>query len=200
MNISQKPVVLLMLIITLCLNACSGITKSDKPATTTWWLTPYSGVAQVEPSESVSHVSLNVVVVPGLDTDQILTLSNGSELKPYAGAQWADNLPELATSLVARTLDASDRFDVLSGRARSGSRNCKLNLEVQKFFAELNSSGQTRSVKVAIDGRYQCDSANPVRFHSDASISVNDERMNAIVAAFQRAMDSVMKDMLSQLP
>jgi ABC-type uncharacterized transport system auxiliary subunit len=200
MNISQKLVVLFSFAITLCLNACGGITKSDKPATITWWLTPYTGMAQVASADLVSPVSVNVNVVPGLDTDQILTLSDSSELKPYAGARWADHLPELATSLVSRTVDASGRFEVVSDNARAGSGKCDLNLELRKFFAKLDSSGQTTSVQVAIDGRFQCDSDEPVHFQSDASIRVNDERMQVIVAAFQRAMDNTMKDMLASLP
>ena len=200
MNISKKPVVFCLLLITLCVNACGGLTRSDKPATKTWWLIPYTGMAQVASPDQVTPLSLTVSVVPGLDTDQVLTLTDNSELKPYSGARWVDNLPELVTSLVSRTLEASGRFEVISTRSRAGSENCNLQLELRKFFSQLSSSGQTSRVQVAIDGRFQCKSGAPVRIKSDVSIPVNDNRMNVIVAAFQQAMDTAMKEMLKKLP
>jgi ABC-type uncharacterized transport system auxiliary subunit len=50
-----------------------------------------------------------------------------------------------------------------------------------------------------VDGQYQCESAKPVAIQMSASVPVNDDRVSVIVAAFQRAMDSVMKDMLVQI-
>ena len=154
-NISKKLLVFYLFLIITGLSACSGLTKSDKPAVTSWWLTPYTGTPQVAPLGSVSSVSVSVIVVPGLDTDRILTLSQDSEFKPYSAARWVDNLPELTTSLVSRTLEASGRFEIAFGQPRSGSGNCDLQLEVRKFFAQLDSSGQTSSIQTAIDGRYQ---------------------------------------------
>jgi ABC-type uncharacterized transport system auxiliary subunit len=144
-------------------------------------------------------VAISITVVPGLDTDRILTLSDDAELNQFAAARWADNLPELVTSLVSRTLEASGRFDIVSGRAGGGSESCELRLELQEFFARLSSSGQTTGVQVAIEGRFQCESDEPVPLKLNASIPVHDERMSVIVAAFQQAMNSVMKDMIEQL-
>jgi cholesterol transport system auxiliary component len=189
-----------LLILALSISACSGMTRSDKPATKTWWLEPYVGLNQENPSESVVLLATSVAAVPGLDTDRILTLSNEAELNKFAGARWTDNLPELVTSLVNRTLEASGRFEVVPDRAGGASEDCDLQLELREFFARLNSSGQTSGVRVAIKGRYQCESAEPVSLHLIASIPVHDNRMNAIIAAFQQAVDSVMKKLLEKLP
>jgi cholesterol transport system auxiliary component len=134
-----------------------------------------------------------------LDTDRILTLSDDAELNQFAAARWADNLPELVTSLVSRTLEASGRFEIVSGRAGGGSESCELRLELEEFFARLSPSGQTTGVQVAIEGRFQCESAEPALLKLNTSIPVHDDRMSVIVAAFQQAMNSVMKDLLEQL-
>lgn len=199
MKISRNIVVFSLLILTLSVSACSGLTSSDQPATKTWWLKPYASMNQEKPSDPALLLATSVTVIPGLDTDRILTLSDNAELNQFAAARWADNLPELLTSLVNRTLEASGRFEVVSGRGGGASEDCDLQLELREFFAELNSSGQTTGVRVAIDGRYQCDSADPTDLHLNASIPVHDDRMNVIVAAFQQALDSVMKDALGQL-
>ena len=199
MNTTNKLIVFCLLILALSVSACGGMTHSDKPATNTWWLEPYTGMTQETPSESAPLVAISITVVPGLDTDRILTLSDDAELNQFAAARWADNLPELVTSLVGRTLEASGRFEIVSGRAGGSSEKCELRLKLQEFFALLSPSSQTTDVQVAIDGRFQCESDEPVPLKLNASIPVHDDRMSVIVAAFQRAMDSAMKDMIEQL-
>ena len=199
MNTTNKSVVFCLLILALSVSACGGLNHSDKPATNTWWLEPYTGMTQETPSDPAPLVAISITVVPGLDTDRILTLSDDAVLNQFAAARWADNLPELVTSLVGRTLEASGRFDIVSGRAGGSSENCELRLELQEFFARLSPSGQTTGVQVAIEGRFQCESDEPVPLKLNASIPVNDERMSVIVAAFQQAMNSVMRDLLKQL-
>ncbi len=188
-----------LLLVALVVTACGGLTRSDKPAISSWWLKPYEIGTQAPAPEPVTRVAVSVRVAPGLDTDWILTLSSEAKLSHYTGARWVDNLPELVASLTSRTLGASGRFDVVSRRAGGGREDCELQLEVQEFFASIEASGQTTGVRVAISGQYQCESAEPVPVQLNASIPVNDKRMNSIVAAFQQATDRVMKDLLDEL-
>jgi len=185
------------LISVMFISACSGLNRSDKPALTTWWLEPYKSNATVPSTEPPVSVSVSVTVIPGLDTQQILTLSENAEMNKFAAARWADSLPELTASLVARSLESSGRFEVLSG---SGNTNaCDLELEVREFYARLDSSGQTRGVRVAIHGRYLCTGSEPVMIHLNALTPVHDDRMTVIVAAFQQAVDDVMKNLLEAI-
>ena len=105
----------------------------------------------------------------------------------------------MVTSLIGRTLEASGRFEIVSNRAGGGSEDCDLKLELREFYARLNATGQTIGGQVAIDGRYQCESDEPVSLKLNTSIPVHDDRMSVIVAAFQQAMDSAMRDLLKQL-
>ena len=199
MNTTNKFVVFCLLILALSVSACGGMTRSDKPATSTWWLEPYTGMTQETPSVPAPLVAISVTVIPGLDTDRILTLSDDAELNQFASARWADNLPEMFTSLVGRTLETSGRFEIVSGRVGGGSENCDLQLELQEFFAGLSPSGQTTGVQVSIKGRFQCESREPIPLKLNASVPVHGDRMSEIVAAFQQAMNSVMKDLFGQL-
>jgi cholesterol transport system auxiliary component len=199
MNITRSYVVCSLLMLMLFVSACSGLTRSDKPATKTWWLKPYAATAQTLTTDQVLLVAVSVAVVPGLDTDRILTLSNTAELNQYAGARWADNLPELLASLVSRTLEASGRFEVVSDRAGASSEDCGLQLESREFFAQLSPSGQTTGVRVAIDGHYQCESGETVPISANVSILVHGDRMSEIVVAFQQALDQAMQKILKQM-
>lgn len=189
---------LVLCLASACLGACGSLTESDKPAVTNWWLVPYAGVAQA--TDSASPVIVSISVVPGLDTDRILALSAESELKPYAGARWADSLPELTESLVGRTLEASGRFEPVSGRAGGSIRPCDLHLEIREFYTTLKSGGETGGVRVAMSGRYQCESGQSLPIKLQSSVPVHDNRMRVIVASFQRAMDEAMQDLLQKLP
>jgi cholesterol transport system auxiliary component len=199
MNISKNPFFYYLLTLVFFLTACSGLTHSDKPATKTWWLKPYAGLTKARPPDPLLKIAVSVVAVPGLDTDRVLTLSDNAELNYFATARWADNLPELVTSLVDRTLVASGRFELVSEHTGGGPADCDLNLEVQEFFARLAPPGQATGVQVAIDGRYQCELGAPVFIGLHATIPVNDDRMSVIVAAFQQALDGVLTEMLELL-
>jgi len=198
MNTTRK-LLLSGLLLPLLVSACSGLTRSDKPATKTWWLKPLTGISQESALASVPKVDLSVGVVPGLDSDRILTLSSDAELNNYGAARWADNLPELMASLIGRTLQATGSFSVVSGSAVGAHQDCDLALEVREFFAEIGSAGQSFAVKVALDGQYLCGSATPVAIHVRASVPIQAERMSSIVAAFQQGLDMAMRDLLEQL-
>ena len=189
---------LVLCLASVCLGACGSLTESDKPAVTNWWLIPYAGAAQA--TDSASPVIVSISAVPGLDTDRILALSAEVELKPYSGARWVDSLPELMESLVGRTLEASGRFEPVSGRAGGSIRPCDLHLEIREFYATLKTGGETGDVRVAMSGRYRCGSGQSLPIQLQRSVPVHDNRMRAIVAAFQRAMDEAMQGLLRKLP
>jgi len=199
MNRSNIPAVFYLLAIAGFLTACGSLNQSDRPAVTSWWLEPYIDSPQVMVSAPLRSVALTVTAVPGLDSDQILTLSDAAVIKPYAGARWVEHLPELMTSLLGRSLEASGRFEMLPDRAGQGTERCDLQLELRKFFADLNSDGRTTGVRIAINGHFQCESAAPVVVQSSVTMPVADERMTVIVAAFQQALDRVTQNILEQL-
>lgn len=194
MNISRIFVILCLSIVMLFTGACSGLTQSDKPAISKWWLEPYVTTSELVPADPPVSVALSVSVVPGLDTDRILTLSGNAELGQYASSRWVDSLPELLASLLERSLQATGQFVIVSESAASRPGNCLLELEFREFFADLGPGGTTTGVRIATHGRFQCGSAAAVVIQSNVSNPVADERMNVIVAAFQESMDQVTQD------
>ena len=199
MKFSSRYLVVHLLLIASVLGACSGLNRSDEPANKTWWLQPYTGMVQMAFPTAVLPVAVDVTVVPGLDTNRILTLADNAQLNHYAAARWVDNTPELLTSLTSRTLLATGRFQVEPGRSMRRAEGCRLQLEVKEFFATITASGQTTSVQVAADGKYLCGPGSPIAITLGAAVPVADESMTGIVAAFQQALDEVMEDLLNQL-
>jgi len=190
----------LRLIGVLLLTACGGLTRSDKPVMHTWMLMPLEQSVQTSPSERLTSVAVSVVVVPGLDTDRILTLSKEAELNYFAGARWADHIPEMLESLTERTLQASGNFDVISSQVGGGHEDCDLRLEVQEFYAFSGSPGSGDEVRIALGGQYSCRSGKSKPIHVQASIPIYEQNMSIIVAAFQKGTDKVMTDLLVNIP
>lgn len=194
-----RPVIGILLI-TLALTACKGLFQSEKPALNVWWLQPLTVAPRVEDAVAPATLVLDFTVVPGLDTERILALSSDAQLKPYAGARWADALPDLIASLVSRSLQGSGRFEVVEhGRAGAAAPACKMQLELSEFFADIDPGGRTRGVSVGIAGNYRCGAAQARELKSRAHVGVDAQGMSAIVAAFQKALDQVTLDVIKQM-
>lgn len=204
MKISRRlrsiSLLLALLFMALLLANCGGLTRSDKPVTHTWMLMPLEQSVQGSSSEPVTSVVVSVVVVPGLDTDRILTLSEDAELNYFAAARWADHIPEMLESLTGRTLQASGNFDVISNHVGGGHEDCDLRLEVQEFFAFSGAPGSAYEVRIVFGGQYSCRSGKSKPIHVQASIPVYEDKMSIIVAAFQKGTDEVLTDLLANIP
>lgn len=180
----------------LLVGACSGLTQSDKPAISKWWLEP-NEAGQVAPAGSPVGVAVSISVVPGLDTDRILTLSESAELGQYASTRWADHVPELVESLLTRSLQATGQFVVVPESVASRPGGCLLELELREFFANLDASGKTKGVSISSYGSYQCKPDTARVIQSDVSVPVSSERMSVIVAAFQEGMDRMTYEIIN---
>lgn len=187
-----------LLISILLIGACSSLTQSDRPAISNWWLEPYVA-GQVSRAASPVGIAISVSVVPGLDTDRILTLSDNAELGQFASVRWADHLPELVVSLLTRSLQATGQFVIVPESTASRPGGCLLELELREFFADISSSGSTTGVSIASYGSYQCKPDAPIVIQSGVSVPVDDERMSVIVAAFQEGMDRMTQEILYKI-
>ncbi len=195
MDTRRKTFKISMVLLILVVTSCAGLTRSEQAATRTWLLHPGGQGASAAASAPVTGISITVTAIPGLDNDRILTLSGEGELNHISGARWADNVPELVTSLVARTLQQTAYFDVDSSRSDSAPKDCGLQLLIQEFYVIIGSAGHTSAVRLAMTGTYRCRTGKYQAINLNASIPVQDPRMGDVVAAFQHGMD----DMLAQL-
>jgi ABC-type uncharacterized transport system auxiliary subunit len=183
----------------LLLAGCGSVLESDAEPDTTWWLTPTQFSApSADPAEPLG---LQVRVVPGLDTDWVLTLDPDARLNHFAGAHWPEHLPEFLGSLVARSLEASGRYRPVILRDHVHMGSCLLLLEVRRFWTRLDDARQARAVEVELAGRLECEGGTVTdQLFASASTPVAANRMPDIVAATQRGFDDVMVQLLEQLP
>ncbi len=184
-----------VLLLSLGMTGCSGLLDSKEPAASQWWLEPTPlGGAGALPFDAVA---LDMDVVPGLDTDRILNLDGQARLNHYAGAHWPEHLPEVLESLLIRSLETRDNTRARAA-TRSADGECLLRLEATAFYGRLDAAGVTNRVEVAFSGALDCDGQRR-DLGAQATETVTDNRMSAIVAAFQAALDRSVKDLAAQM-
>lgn len=191
-----KPLMLLLVLLVQVsfLTACTGVLESNKPAREIYLLQPPGSKAQTPAADAPSLV-LSLITVPGLDSDDIQVLSPGARLIPVANAHWPDYLPEVMSSLSRRSLIDSGAFSrvTLNDLARPG--DWQLQLELQAFYGIQNSTGDTTSVRLQMEGSVRCDDMREV-FRLESEEGVVSDSLTELVAAHQRVLD----DSLRQLP
>lgn len=182
----------------LGLSACGGLLSSDKAVEHTYWLQPYSVEQSPLPLPDSRGLVVRFSVVPGLDSDRLLTLGPDAELNHVAGARWPDHLPEFVGSLIRRSLQTAGWFSRVSDERDSGQQDCELDLQALKFYTLLDSAGTASSVQISMSGQYECHGLlHAVQL--DAKVRIAQNRTTGVVAAHQEAMNSLMRSLLQQL-
>lgn len=181
----------------LFLTACSGVMDSAQPAKQYYMLAPCCASSAGGESPGPA-LALAVSAVPGLDSDRVLALSGDARLNQYANARWPDHLPEVLTSVIKRSLASSGRFAEVSAGSRATDGGWFLQLEVQQFYGIRDASGSTSSVTVEMNGSIDCGDQRGVFTLSDSN-SIGEERLSSVVAAHQRGLDEVTRQLLTKI-
>lgn len=200
---APMKITIFVLLATL-LSGCGGLTKSNVPAIHTWWLVPLSadmaGSSNAAANDQSTAVLVNVEVIPGLDTAEILTLSPNAELSRFTGARWADELPELLRSLVGRSLASTGHYEIVTRHNSPNLDRCSVNLQVRAFYTELAASGAPQNVRIAMSGQYHCkDTAARSVLEFDKRVPLSSGKMGTIVAAFQSGLNQAMNELISHM-
>jgi len=195
---NMRIAILVLVLASPLLTACSGIMDSAQPAKQIYLLMPLSDSAQPPQTETGPTLAISLDAVPGLDSDWIQALSHDARLTRYANARWPDYLPEVLTSVIQRSLASSGRFSSVERSSRVRGNGWKLQLQVEKFYGLQDSAGQTNSVAAEVYGSIQCNDHSS-SFALGESVGVSGERLSAVVAAHQQALDDVTQQLLKAI-
>jgi ABC-type uncharacterized transport system auxiliary subunit len=193
---ASLPALLLLATLSATLGGCAGLLSSDAPPSSEWWLEATAPATPVE--RGTQTLVLDLTVVPGLDTDRILNLGPQARLNHYAGAFWPDHLPEVLASVLARSFEQSGwRAVRLDDRVRNDDE-CLLTLETRAFYGRVNRENLTEQVETRFDGALVCDETRkPVSTRQ--AVSVTENRMGSIVAAFQTALGRTVEELTASM-
>jgi cholesterol transport system auxiliary component len=205
---SMRPLRLLALATAaplLLLDGCMGLFRSNLPLSQVYVLRPlWSAPAPATPGAATAPAAGGVgsvqVTLPlaaaGLATDGIVVVRPGGRLDYYSAARWAGAAPGMLQTLVIDALRASNRFAMVESDAGPFPSEYVLSLELRHFEAEYTAAGPpTVHVALVCTLGKRGNREVIVSFTVDSQATAGADRMQAVVAAFQRATG----DALSQI-
>jgi ABC-type uncharacterized transport system auxiliary subunit len=188
----------ILIIASVLMVSCGGLLNSEKAPDKTYWLEPYQLTPPMGELPDIAGLSVSLAVVPGLDSEFLLTIKSDAELNHYSGALWPDHLPEFAGSLLRRSLQQSGLFSEVADSRNSDIGSCELTLELQKFYTRIDQNDLASSVQMSLVGQFECEElSTDLRLESDTS--VQGQQLVNIVAAHQTGWNQLMKSLLLEL-
>jgi cholesterol transport system auxiliary component len=194
--------ILLLGLIGVTLAACVGSLFKNKVAPPTMYAlsaTPKPALADPPGTAVLSPVDLAVLkprVRTGLDTDRIAALYPDRHMDYFADVRWSGPLDEMLMDLAVQEFHANAALRNVSADASVFASTYWLEIEVVDFQAEYSPAGGAPTVHVLLQARLgsSADRRILARFEPDVHEAAADNRMTAIVDAYNRAADKALAE------
>jgi cholesterol transport system auxiliary component len=187
----------IILAISLPLVACSGVFESDLAA-------PQAYVLRVPPSPTPELVSGSGSILvqrpeagPGLASERIVLLRSGQRFDFYAASRWAAPAPDVVESVLVDTLRSTGLFSAVFDDSAPFAPRYNLRCNLRRFEADYTRGGNAPTVFVTLDctlGRHR-DRALLSSFTASGSAAASEDRLSAVVAAFEAATAAAMTEL-----
>jgi cholesterol transport system auxiliary component len=196
----------------MLLAGCTGsLLKSDAEAPETFRL---GVVATLAPAGAATSSTAGIAIAvarpraaAAIDTDRIAVHSAGNRFDYYRAARWAESAPQMLQQNLVSALAATAQFGggVMTAPARVPTE-LLLDVELRRFEvvtagADAASSGAAPVVHVQVQASL-LDSRRAARvtsFVSEASVPAAENRLSAVIDAFERANAQVVSDIAARV-
>jgi cholesterol transport system auxiliary component len=194
----MRPVLIALLGVTLA--ACAGSLFKNKAAPPTMYMLGGTRkTVAADPLSSNLPADLAVLrprVRAGLDTDRIAALYPDRRMDYFADVRWSGPLDEVLQDLAVQEFHANTGLLNVSADASVFASAYWLEIEVMAFQAEYSTAGGPPTVHVRFQARLGNSGDRHVlaRFEPDVHEAAADNRMSAIVDAYNRAADKALAE------
>ncbi len=183
------------------ISGCStgSLFDSDTPVPRSYVLAPAPPAVNAAPAPvdvSVSRPDLG----SGLDTDRIAVLK-GRHLDYYRGVRWGSRALELIQNLVVDSLQDQHLFRSVTPEQARVAGDYVLDLQVRDFQSQYSDRADVPTVRVAMVGRLIriVDRELVAIVTSEANVEAQDDRLSAVMAAFESASHRAILDLGAKL-
>jgi cholesterol transport system auxiliary component len=183
----------------LTLAACAGSLFKNKTAPPTMYMlsaAPKSPVVDSggAPPAGADLAILKLRVRAGLDTERIAALYPDRRMDYFADVRWTGPLDEVLQDLAVQEFHMNPNFGNVRADASVFASTYWLEIEVADFQAEYSAAGLAPTVHVHLLARLgnSADRRILARFEPDIHQAAADNRMTAIVEAYNRATDEAL--------
>ena len=184
----------------LVVPACAGL-HSDQAAVQVYTLEPTWPAPASAPQAAASLQVLRPRAAPGLDTDGIALTRSAQRLDHYAASRWPAPLPEFMQALAIEALRASGKFRSVQPDGAAFAAEQLLQLEIRRCQADYAGDGPpvVHVQLLATLGR-RADRSVLASVSAAGSAPAAENRMQAVVAAFQSAVSTALGELATRLP
>ncbi len=179
----------------MLVSGCGGL-KSSAPATQTYILRAAPAAAGAEATGTSLQVG-RMTSDPGLGSDRIVLVETDRRMSFYAASRWAAELPDLVETLAVATFRGTGQWDAVYQFPNAFATDYLLQIAIRRFEADYTDGGSNPTVQVTFDctvvrrsGRDQI-----ANFVVQAAAKASDNRMGAVVAAFEKAANEALASM-----
>jgi cholesterol transport system auxiliary component len=173
--------------------ACSGSLLETDLAVPALYVLQAAPAAQSTVAATQANVSIGLpAFAPGLDTERIAVLK-GRQLDYYRAVRWGGKASDVVQTLIVDSLEAQKLFRAVTTEQARVASDYVLDVAVRDFQSEYAGSGRAPTVHVTITGRLIriVDRQLVDTFVAEATQAANDDRLSAVVAAFEAAGQKV---------
>jgi cholesterol transport system auxiliary component len=191
-----------LLLLTVALTGCGGSffqTKATPPALYLLSATATTpAAAAAAPRIPADLAVLRPRVRAGLDSDRIAALYPDRRLEYFADARWSGPLDEVIQQLAVQQFHATANLRNVSVEASVFASNYRLEIEVVDFQAEYSGAAPP-TVHVHFLARVGASADRHIlaAFDASAKVAASDNRMSAIVDAYNRAAEQALAEIIS---
>ena len=179
------------------ITACSGVFDSKIEAPQAYVLRLPPATAPVAAADAGNVLLQRPEAGPGLDSDRIALLRSDQRFDFYAASRWAAPAPDLIESVMIDALRATGAFSAVFDDTSPFAPRYNLRCTLRRFEADYTAGGRAPTVHVALDctlGRHR-DRVLLGSFTAQGSSVASEDRLNAVVAAFEAASATAMTEL-----
>ena len=191
---------LLCALCTLALAACGGsLFQSKMPPLSVYLLS--AGAAAPSGAEIPADLAvLKPRVRIGLDSDLIAVLYPDRRLDYFAGARWSGPLDQVVQDLAMQVFRARAKLRGVHAESSAFGSGYWLEIDVEDFQAEYSAdTGAAPTIHVHLLGRVGSSADRRIlgQFEADDRQRAADNRLTAIVEAYNRAADTALAQIVA---
>jgi ABC-type uncharacterized transport system auxiliary subunit len=159
-----------------------------------------SGSAAAPAPLAVGLAVLKPRVRAGLDTDRIAVLYPDRRLDYFADARWSGPLDDVVQDLAVQAFRNGARLQNVSSDASTFASGYWLEIEIADFQAEYASAGDPPTINVRLLARVASAGDRNIlgSFTAAARQTATDNRLTAIVDAYERAVNSALAEIVGR--
>jgi ABC-type uncharacterized transport system auxiliary subunit len=181
----------------LWLQGCGGVFDSTLPASQSYVLRLPPATAPTAVPTGGSVLLQRPEAGPGLESERIALLRSDQRFDFYAASRWAAPAPDIVESVMLDALRATGAFSAVFDDSAPFAPRYNLRCALRRFEADYTANARAPTVQVALDctlGRHR-ERELLANFTAQGSAPASEDRLNAVVAAFESATAAAMTEL-----